>query len=192
MNDSIKITIQKQAGTYNKDYIDVQICTVNSVDMNAMTLDCTPIGGNAATDLAGVFLTADVPSDGMILQPAIGSTVLVGITLRNQYYLLMCSDIDAMFVNIPNGSGGWTVIQVNSSGIQLNDGSFGGMVEVAPLVAAINTLQNQLNALKTLFNAHIHTTPSGPSGVPTIPDSDPAITPTIRSDIENTKVIHGI
>jgi hypothetical protein len=177
---TIKEAIQILAGTFNKDHIQTIMCKVDSVNLDDQTCDCTPIGGDNTTTIPSVALTTE-SNDGWLLVPSVGSTVQVTISIRNAFcFVSMFSNIDKAYL-------------ITENGIQLNDGSAGGLVKVAVLTQKVNALENMLNDLATKFNTHLHsgvTTGSGTSGPTTIPETT-VIIPTQQSELENTKVTHG-
>lgn len=110
--------------------------------------------------------------NGIILTPADGSVVVIGKLIEPDYCVLLYSSL----VNI-----------------QMLDGSYGGLVEVANLTSKLNNLENKVNNIISVFNTHVHTgvvTGSGSSATtPTLISG--TLTPTNRGDIENTKITHG-
>jgi hypothetical protein len=168
----IEESVQKLAGTYLKDIVSILLCTVNSVDSANRQCDCTPIGGDATTDLPGVLLCAE-NNNGLVVFPTVGSTVIVALSTRNTAFVLMYSDIDS---------------------VQFMDGSLGGMVKVIDLVTKLNNLENLVNDLVSKFNSHVHilTLTSGTgTAAPTAAPEATVLTPTVRGDIENTLITQG-
>lgn len=76
--------------------------------------------------------------------------------------------------------------------VEFNGGLLGGIPKVIELTAKLNNLENAFNNLVTLFNAHVHTgvTTGGGSSGPTPSQDGTHLTPTLRGDIEDTKVTH--
>lgn len=179
---SIEEAIQKLSGTYLKDIVAIVQCTVNSVDKDALTCDCTPLSD--VTDIPGVQLSAEV-SDGFVVFPAVGSTVYVALTTRNNAFLLIPSDLDSVEISIPNGTSPetWTTLTLSNSGIQMNDGSYGGLIEIANLVTKLNNLVLQLQTQLSLIATGI----AGAGGSYT-----PGTLSTFnKTDFENTLITHG-
>lgn len=172
-NRAVLESIQKLAGTQLADEVYMIPCTIVSVDLNSLTCDCTPIGGNAVTDIPGVRLMADV-DDGMYLVPTINSTVLVVYSKREDPYIALFSELDDVVYNIGN-----MALEISRTGIQINDGSFGGLVKVSEITERLNKIENAFNQLNTKVNALAPT--------PIIPP----LIPTTRIMIENTIVTHG-
>ena len=76
-----------------------KICTVDSVDEDARTVDCTPIDEGAP--LIGVNLQANQGNDcGVVLFPAVDSYVLVGFLSPAVAVVLLADEIDKAEVTI--------------------------------------------------------------------------------------------
>src|SRR5581483_6049291 len=90
----LKKLIQILAGTYDKDTRSLEVAVVNSVNTTDWSCAATPTSGNAQTPITDIRLSAEPASNGFILVPAEGSTVILDITLRNDVYVLMCSEVD--------------------------------------------------------------------------------------------------
>lgn len=165
----VRESVQKLAGTYLKDIIQIFLCTVDSVDEPNRQCDCTPIGSDSTTSLPGVLLCAE-NNNGLVVFPHVGSTVIVALSTRNTAFVLMYSDVDK---------------------VQFMDGSFGGMVKVIDLVTQLNNVQNLLNQFITIYNTHTHAVSGAATAVPNQVETS-TVTPTVRSDIENTLITQGI
>ena len=152
-------------------------CTVKSVSGDSvtglMTCDCAPIDGTAIIE--DVQLCANFNNDttqaGFLLIPTVGSIVTVSFKSKTDAFVSMVSVVDKIYIN---------------------GNDYGGLVEVNPLVTKLNNLENAVNKLIGLYDAHVHTggTISGSTGVPTTLDTDVLID-TVRADLENTLVVHG-
>jgi len=180
--------IQRISGSQLSDNVHIAACTVISVDVATRTCDCTEITGQAGVDIPNIQLQAEV-SDGVLLIPAIGSTVLVTYSKYNPPYVSMFSDLDRIFF-----IGGDAAIDIKDDTVILNDGSFGGLVKVTDLVTKLNNLENLLNDLILKYNLHTH--PGVQTGIgtsaPTISQETGSLIPTMTDDLENKKVKHGI
>lgn len=161
MNQQRKIreAVQKMSGTWLKDYASFIDCEVVSVDMDNRLCDCKAIGGDSDFDVPSVQLMPE-PNDGQLIIPKIGSAVRVGITQRNEPFVVMFSEID-------------TVYMVAETLYQFNDGTFGGLTKTQELKTQLDKMNDQLQAvidslsgwtavpndggaaLKTYFNAQI-------------------------------------
>lgn len=179
--------VQRLAGTQLTDEVYIIACTVESVDIDDRTCECTAIGGEAVTDVPGVQLMAEV-DDGILYVPGIGSTVIVMYSKRNVPYIALYSEISAIHYVV-----GDTTIDVTNGLIKLNDGTFQGLVKVVELTTKLNALENKVNDLIDKFNTHVHggVTIGSSSSAVTLTPVTGTLTPTEQSEIENTKVTHG-
>lgn len=169
---SLKDAIQQLAGTFNKDIVSIVVCSVDSVDQDKRTCDCSAITGDAITDIPGVQLMAEV-GDGILLLPAVDSTVIVGLSTRNTAFVLMYSDIDT---------------------IVLRGGQFGGLIKIEDLVTKISNIEKDLNSIKQVFSATWTPVPEdGGAALKAAAAtwSAETFTPTQKEDLENTNVLHG-
>jgi hypothetical protein len=177
--------IQKIAGSQLSDAVSIAACTVNGVDIASRTCNCTEITGQAGVEIPNVQLQSEV-SDGILLIPAIGSTVLVTYSKYNPPFVSMFSDIDRIFL-----IGGDAAVDIKEDTVILNDGSFGGLVKVADLVTKLNNLENLVNDLIKTYNLHTHAVSGSNTLIPLLPETGSLI-PTIQDELENKKVTHGI
>lgn len=173
----IEESIQKLAGTYLKDIVQIFLCTVDSVDQGNRQCDCTPIGSDSTTSLPGVLLCAE-NNNGLVVFPLVGSTVIVALSTRNTAFVLMYSDITK---------------------VQFMDGSLDGMVKVIDLTTKLNNLENLVNDLISKYNNHVHVATLAVSGAsatgstnPTLSVETTTLTPTQQSEIENKLITQGI
>ncbi len=189
----IRTSVQKMAGTHNRDLVDVLLCTVDSISEDGFTCDCTPISGNATTSIPAVKLNAE-RNDGFLITPAVGSTILVGTSTRNNYYVLLYSDIQKVTCIIDSTNG----YEFDSTGFVWNDGLLGGLVKVNDLLTKINQLEAFENQVKVAVAA-IAAAGSGSPGTPVTNAtlaaffasvSPTPVVPTTLIEIEDTKVKH--
>lgn len=196
MRGEILKAIQIAAGTYNRDIIELQLATVNSVDTVNWLCNVTTGGDKEPVTLDNVQLTAEMGSDGMIAVPAIESTVILAITKNKQIYVFKCSDIQEWAVYVSNGNGGYTSYILQSTLQQFNDGSYGGLLIGKNVANKLNNLENLLNNLILQYNSHTHIyIPGTGSPIPTtaaLPTEAGSINPiTQESDLENPLITHG-
>jgi len=157
------------------------VATVLSVDIPNRACSVTTVSGQESTELDGVMLMADI-DDGFLMVPSIGSTVIIGNNQAMQPFIAMFSEIDSVLIITGNQS-----FSIKDGATQFNDGSFGGLVQVANLTKKMNNIESLLNSLIGLYNGHTHAS----NGTPTVSLETNTLTPTQRSDIENTNVTHG-
>lgn len=199
LKEAIRVLAMSGAELYCK------ICTVDAVDVEARTVDCTPIDESAP--LVGVNLQASQDSSvGVVLFPAVGSYVIVAFITPAVAAVVLCDKIDKAQLSIGKAqitvdaevvdtSLGDTSFRITSEGVQFNGGKLGGLLK-------IEQLTEKFNELIWAFNTHTHTIPVG--GVPVTgtataqsnlaPVEVPAVTQTMpevkASDYEDAKVKH--
>ncbi|MFQ8748861.1 MAG: hypothetical protein ACLR8T_12935 [Alistipes finegoldii] len=199
LKEAIRVLAMSGAELYCK------ICTVDAVDVEARTVDCTPIDESAP--LVGVNLQASQDSSvGVVLFPAVGSYVIVAFITPAVAAVVLCDKIDKAQLSIGKAqitvdaevvdtSLGDTSFRITSEGVQFNGGKLGGLLK-------IEQLTEKFNELIRAFNTHTHTIPVG--GVPVTgtataqsnlaPVEVPAVTQTMpevkASDYEDAKVKH--
>ena len=79
--------------------IYLSVCTVDAVDENARTIDCTPIDEGA--QLIGVNLQADQSGQtGVVSFPAVGSDVVVGFLSPAVAVVLLTTDVAKVMLKI--------------------------------------------------------------------------------------------
>lgn len=192
MNDRlIEEAVQKLAGTYLKDLVQVFVCKVDSVDKVKRTCDCTPIGGDAATSLPGVRLMVE-NNDGFLVIPSVGSSVVVALSTKGLAYIYQFSDIDEVLIYV-EGTPNPTTFNLKQGLIQFNDGSFAGLVKVIELTQKLNNLENKVNDIITKYDTHTHAGVQTGGGSTATPSAivTGTLTPTTQSEIENTLIKHG-
>jgi hypothetical protein len=188
MSDSkIERAVRQLAGMDASDKVSMLLCTVESVDLDSRTCTCANITGTAVADVLDAQLMAEV-DDGVLHVPTINSTVIVVMSKYAPPYVAMFSELDRIYTVVGN-----SVIDVTPGKITLNDGAFGGLVKVIDLTSKLNALENKVNALITAHNTHVHGGVTfGSDSTTTTPSQVPGqLTPTERSEIENTTIIHG-
>lgn len=165
----------------------VIVCTVNSVDKNTRTVDCSPINEDAP--LLGVNLQANQQCNyGLCIFPEVGSYVVVApgrdttsgvviITEKIEAVEIVIGDTSAVMdadgvrINVGDISA-----HIDKSTVTFNGGNLGGLVKIQELTDKINEFINT-------FNAHTHTGTHGPTSAPLSP-----ATAFNRTDYENKKV----
>lgn len=171
MNE-LKAAIQQLAGTFNKDPVSIIVCTVDSIDIDTRTCTCKAITGDATTEISGVQLMTEV-SDGFLLLPLIGSTVIVGISVRNVAFIILFSEVDKII---------------------MRGGDLGGVPITPDLVTRFNNIENDINDLKEIFSTAWTPVPNdGGAALKAAAASWSALTliPTEDEDIENENITQG-
>ncbi len=140
-----RTAIQKIAGTYNRDVVEIINATVVSVDKTARTCVVTPLSGKSDTTIEDVGLMPE-RNDGEFKIPKVGSTVGVVTSTFVDPYIVSWSDLDEWYLVI-----GTTTIDVLNGTIKLGDGSFGGIIKITDLTTKLNLLVSQLQAQLALI-----------------------------------------
>lgn len=184
---SIRETIQQMAGTFGQDVVRLNVGVVKSVDEDKSTCVVLIKGTNQSVEVPNVNLQVGV-CDGLQIIPAVDSDVLLITSTFNQSYIIQYSDVDKYYLQV-----GDSELTINNDGtMQLNDGSYNGLVKVAELTQKLNDIEYLVNEFIGIYNAHTHTIV--PIGVDTDPPSVPetnTLTPTQQEDIENPDITHG-
>lgn len=139
------------------------ICTVDSVDVEARTVDCTPIDESAP--LLGVNLQANQGSRwGIVAIPRVGSYVVVGFIWEGRAgVVLLADDIerveivtaeDKSRVTVDDESvrinvGEETSAELTGDGVVFNGGSLRGLVKITELEDNLNQLKRYVETLKS-------------------------------------------
>ena len=182
---AIEVAIQKLAGVHKTDDLVCMVCTVQSVNEDAATCDCM---GENDMIIPNVKLQAGV-CDGLLILPVAGSTVIIAMSKYNEPFVFMVSDVDKFYLQVGNNS---SITVTNDGKIQLNDGSFDGLVKVKDITTQLNNIEDLLNGFIDIYNAHTHTVPSfGTSGVPGALETSKITSRTNASNIQNDKITHG-
>lgn len=177
------------------------VCTVDAVDKDTRTIDCTPI--NEGAPLLGVNLQANQEADfGLCVFPEVGSFVIVGFiadgaagvvltTEKIESAEIVIGDVSAVFdadgfrINTKNMSA-----HINNDDIVFNGGNLNGLVLAQELTDRLNIIEKDINNLKTLFSSWIPIPQDGGAALHSAAAAwaSSQLTPTKISDYENTKI----
>jgi hypothetical protein len=176
------------SGNFGQDRVQLLVCKVKSVDEDKSTCIVLSKSGKESVEIPNVSLQVGV-CDGLQIIPKIDSDVLI---LRSTYqspFVVNWSDIDKYYIQV--GDSSFTI--ENDGKMQLNDGSYDGLVKVKELTDKINALENLVNNLLNTLKAT--TIPLAPSGTypfaPLYASFNPIQPITQQSDIENINITHG-
>lgn len=180
------------------------ICTVDAVDKEARTVDCTPLDESAP--MLGVNLQANQGSKfGIVVYPRVGSYVVVGFIANGSAGVVLATDdiesieivvsdktsrvlIDEERVRIDVDQE--TSAELTKDGVVFNGGSLGGLVKVEELTDRLNTIENDINSLKQVFSMWTPTPQDGGGALKTtaMDWAKQTLRLTKRDDYENEKV----
>jgi len=93
---TIQRAVQILAGTYDKDLLSFEIAQIISIDTKNWVCSAQLISGKTQNVYNNIQLTSEKASNGFIQIPKTGSNVILAITWRNEVYVFMCSEIDAL------------------------------------------------------------------------------------------------
>lgn len=174
----IQEAIQMLSGAKGQDTVSIVECTVTAVDASARTCDARTLSG---IPISGVRLMPEV-DDGLLVIPTVGSVIIVGYTKTVTPFVCQFSTIDRVLVIT-----GDSTVEIKDGLIKFNDGSYDGFVKVGDLVSKLNALEDMVNTMIALYNAHVHAS----NGVPTTSLVTGTLTNTVQADLENTLITHG-
>lgn len=175
------------------------VCTVDEIDKEARTVDCTPI--NESAPLLGVNLQANQGSDfGLVIYPEKGAYVVVGFVADGAAGVVLATDkIESAELVIGETSAVLDAdglraetskmsVHINKEDIIFNGGKLDGLVIIQKLTDKLNELTNTVNALITKYNTHVHV--CADPGAPCKPIDVPAQLAKAfnKADYENTKI----
>jgi hypothetical protein len=147
------------------------LCTVVSVDEDAMTCEVTPIDGGE--NYMDVRLMADPEGTdtGFYLKPTVNSVVMITPQDEVTYFVSMTSKV---------------------SEVWLHGNQYDGLVKVGSLKIKLNNVEGKVNDLIAILQGiSIPLAPSGTYPFAPLFASTTPLTPTQQADIENDKVLHG-
>lgn len=175
----IREMIKKMAGLNKVDQVTYVDAEVVSVDTASRTCVCEVTLGETSYVLPDVRLMAAV-GDGILIVPKIDSDVKIIFSALNEPFVCQYSDVEKV------------VIDANTS-ISFNDGSFGGVLKAAELVADINNIKKDINNLKQAFSSWVVIPNDGGAALKTAATTwfGESIPDTNLSDVVNNKVTHG-
>src|SRR3990167_307336 len=148
--------------------------TVSDVDVTERTCSVTPIADGSKR--SGVRLQAKLnSSQGFVQIPKEGKFVVVTFLNPETGYVALCEEVDK--------------ILIDTDLVQFNCGT-DGMVKIADLVTKLNNLEERLTSVSAghqhIYNAY----PAVPTVTTTDPISNPPFIPTLKAELEDTKIKH--
>lgn len=153
-----------------------KMCTVLSVSANTnnglMTCDCRPVDGTAVVEDVKLVTYYNNNKAGFVLVPKVNSRVQIVFNDECDAFVGMVSEVDFIY---------------------LNGNSYGGLVQVQPLVDKLNALEDRLNKI---INAFATWTPVANDGGAALKAQISLalltqVIETQKTDLENTTVQHG-
>lgn len=186
---NIREAIKNMTG--DQDEVYSLICKVDSIDENKRVVDVTPV--NDAAKIHDCRIQAEIEkTKGIAIFPKKDSFVVVTFISKNHAFVSLTSEIDKIVVDFPEISGSIDTIKIKGTKITLNDGNNSGIVKVIELTQKINTIERDINTLKTIFSGWSPISQDGGAALKSAAAAWIAqmITETNKSDIENTDIKH--
>lgn len=145
------------------------VCTVDAVDKETRTVDCTPLDEGAP--LLGVNLQANQGSKfGVVIYPRVGSFVVVGFVADGSAgIVLMTDDIESIEIVVSDKTSRVlideervridvdreTSAELTKEGVVLNGGCLRGLVKISELEDNLNQLKTYVETLKSATSSGI-------------------------------------
>lgn len=114
-NAAIRRAIETLAGVKGDDKVAMVAAEVISVDEAARTCNVEVITGIGQTEIENVQLMASI-DDGLLLIPAIGSTIIVSYSAYNQPFVSLFSELSKVLLVAGENNAS---IQIDESGVLL-------------------------------------------------------------------------
>lgn len=168
---SIIEAIQRISGTQLTDTVRAFDGTVESVNEPERTCSVVVVAGQSAVTIPDVRLMAAI-DDGVLIIPEIDSTVTVITSTYGDPYVSTFSEV---------------------ARIIFMGGDLGGLVKLLPLLKSLNSLENDINTLKSVFSSWVPLAGDGGLALKTAATAwiSNSVAVTDRTDIENTNIKQG-
>ena len=160
---------------------------VTAVDEAARTCDVKTLGGDTPLEIPDVRLMAEV-EDGTLILPAVGSIVIVTYNKNLKPFVSQFSEVKKIVWTVGNSS----LDVTDDKKFVFNEGNNHGLVKVQELTDKLNTIEQDLNTLKSVFSGWTPVTNDGGAALKGAAGTwyGQTITETQQSDIENTDIKH--
>lgn len=175
-NKSVRELIREIVKDPNAEYYSIPV-KITAVDETARTCDVEPLNGSA--EIFDVRLQAQKDgATGFVLIPKVGSIGVVTFINSATGFLAMTTDIDK--------------ILIDCDVITFNGGTNDGLIKINDLITKLNAVENDLNTLKNIFQLWVPVPQDGGAKLKADATawSTQTITPTQKTDLENTKIKH--
>lgn len=148
-----------------------------NVDEATRTCDLEPIEDNAPR--AGIRLqSAESGTTGIVLIPKEGSFIVASFFDKRTGFVSLTSELEK--------------ILIDTDLVQYNGGDNGGLINIDDLVSQLNKIETDINTLKSIFTTWIPVANDGGAALKALlaSFSSSSLTPTVSTDMEDTKVTH--
>jgi len=159
------------------DKIFTLIGTAKNVDATKRVCDFEPIGDEA--DRFNVRLQSVISETlGLVLIPKENSTIGISFLNSTMAFVSLTSKLEK--------------ILIDTDLVQFNGGDNDGLVNIKDLITKLNNLETDMNTLKAAFSAWVVAPTDGGLALKAITATwfADTLTPTIQTELEDTKVTH--
>jgi hypothetical protein len=159
---------------------------VKSVDGETCTIEV----GNLEVSDVRLRAVINGSDDHLLRVPRVGSLVVVADMSGGQFRdLVVIEQSETERIDIAIGS---TTVTIEDGQITVNGGDNGGMVNISSLTSRLNTIENDINSLKTVFSTWAPVAQDGGAALKTAAATwaGQQLTTTQDSDYEDTTVKH--
>lgn len=166
-------------------------CTVTGpLNTNTYTVKVKPLTDDGA-EFDALLDGKQANTYGAILVPKQGSTVWVSRPplAFGSAFVCKTTEVDKVLVKLGNSTLDW---DANNGTLTLNGGNNKGLVIAPALQGRLNAIENDLNAIKTVFTAWVPAPGDGGAALKTAAATWAAqqLTITQLNDIQNTSITH--
>lgn len=177
-------------------------CKVDKVDKDARTIDCSPLDEGAPVLGASLECGGEISKASICIYPKVDSIVLIAfIDDSHEAFVLQCHEIESIDIRIEKAKifidedslkleKGASSILLEDDLISINGANLGGLVKIESLISKLNTIEQDINNLKTTFSTWTPIPNDGGAALKASISSwaSSQISLSAKSDLENEKV----
>ncbi len=188
MSNKVREALLEQLARWIPASVVGKVTAVNAPD----TCTVQPIDEGAEYFNVRLRGTVDGTDAGMYAEPKVNSYVIISPLMHDdeQMYVSRSTEVEKWHIITDSGS----KVEVLANGeVHLNGDGEGGLVIVSDLVSRLNTIEQDINTLKTVFTGWTPVPNDGGAALKAASSawSGQELQQTVDSDIENQKVRHG-
>lgn len=180
--------IKRELGKYAGRFAPASIITATVKAHNSDETIVVTTGSGAEHDDVRLRSVIRNATTKIVVTPALNSAVLIGrIEDANEYVVIAVDEVAKVEVVLS----ATISIVIDANGITMNGGSLEGLVKLGALLTKLNALEDDINALKTVFKTAWVVVPSdGGAALKAAAATwaNGTITKTVKADLENTKI----
>jgi hypothetical protein len=180
--------IKNELGKYAEQFAPASIITAVVKSINSDETIIVTTGSGLEIDDVRLRSVVRAAATKIVITPADNSTVLIGKIENSDEYVVVAVDEVAKVEVVFSAT---ISIVIDANGITMNGGSLDGLVKLGALLTKLNAVEDDLNALKTVFKTSWVVVPSdGGAALKTAAATwaNGIITKTVKADLENPKI----